>query len=78
MLGFEIAGADGVYVPAEGVIDGNDVVVSSPEVLEPVAARYNWAMFPSPQGNLYNKEGLPAFPFRTDTSGDMPVAVPTR
>lgn len=78
VLGFEIAGADGLYVPAEGVIDGNDVVVSSPEVLKPVAARYNWAMFPLPQGNLYNKEGLPAFSFRTDTSGDMPVAVPSR
>jgi sialate O-acetylesterase len=39
-------------------------VVSSPEVPEPEAVRYNWAN--NPRGNLYNKEGLPASPFRTD------------
>lgn len=74
VLGFEIAGADGRYLPVEGIIDGNEVVLSSRDVPQPVAARYCWAMFPSPQGNLYNKEGLPAFPFRTDTTGDMSVA----
>ena len=78
VLGFEIAGADGLYIPVEGTIDGKEVVLSSPIVPKPVAARYCWAMCPAPQGNLYNKEGLPAFPFRTDTTGDMPVAAPYR
>ena len=74
VIGFEIAGADGRYIQVAGTIDGNEVLLSSPSVPQPVAARYGWAMCPKPQGNLYNKEGLPAFPFRTDTTGDMPVA----
>ena len=78
VLGFELAGADGRYIPVEGDIDGNEVVLASPCVPQPVAARYDWAMCPTPQGNLYNKEGLPAFPFRTDTAGDMSVATPSR
>ncbi len=41
------------------------MVVSSPQVPNPVAVRYDWAN--SPQGNLYNKENLPASPFRTDS-----------
>ena len=52
-------------MPAEAVIEGQDVVVSSPQVTKPTAVRYAWA--PNPAGcNLYNKEGLPASPFRTD------------
>ena len=42
------------------------MVVSSPDVKEPVAVRYGWAN--NPEVNLYNKEGLPASPFRTDNA----------
>ena len=62
--GFTIAGADGKFVPAAAEIQGGTVVVSAPGVGEPVAARYGWSGFP--KVNLYNKEGLPASPFRTD------------
>lgn len=62
---FEIAGADGKYVWANAVIEGNKVVVWSDEVARPLYVRYAWA--DNPQGaNLYNKAGLPASPFTTD------------
>jgi sialate O-acetylesterase len=62
---FAIAGADKKWAWAEAVIDGSTVVVSSPEVAEPVAVRYAFSM--NPHGaNLYNREGLPASPFRSD------------
>ena len=62
---FAIAGEDKKWVWADAVIDGKTVVVSSPEVPKPVAVRYAYSM--NPEGaNLYNKEGLPASPFRTD------------
>jgi sialate O-acetylesterase len=67
--GFGIAGSDGKFVWANAVSDGKQVVVSSPEVLHPVAVRYNWG--DNPSGNLYGKNGLPASPFRTD---NWPVA----
>jgi len=61
---FEIAGADGNFVPADAVIDGDSVVVSSPGVSAPTTVRYAWAT--NPQGcNLYNEAGLPACPFST-------------
>jgi sialate O-acetylesterase len=65
--GFAIAGADRQFYPASAVIvDGSPrVILSSPDVQQPVAARYNWA--DNPQGNLVNAAGLPAFPFRTDS-----------
>jgi sialate O-acetylesterase len=62
---FTIAGADGKFVPADAKIDGQTVVVSSPEVTAPAAARYDWVNFPD-GGQLYNAAGLPAAPFRTD------------
>jgi sialate O-acetylesterase len=62
--GFAIAGADKKFVWADAEIQGDTIVVSSREVHNPVAVRYAWAMFPF--CNLYNKEGLPASPFRTD------------
>jgi sialate O-acetylesterase len=63
---FQIAGEDKKFVWADAVIDGTKVIVSSPEVKVPVAVRYAWS--DNPEGcNLYNKEGLPAVPFRTDT-----------
>ena len=62
---FEIAGADRKFVWADAAIEGETVVVSSPAVRKPVAVRYAWAN--NPEGcNLYNREGLPAVPFRTD------------
>jgi sialate O-acetylesterase len=63
-LGFEIAGQDQQFFPAAGKIVGNEVVLSSPHVAKPIAARYAWA--DDPKCNLYNKQGLPAGPFRTD------------
>ncbi len=62
---FAIAGADKQWHWAEATIDGDDVVLNSPEVAEPVAVRYAYSMNPS-GANLYNKEGIPASPFRTD------------
>ena len=62
---FAIAGADKKWVWAEAVIQQNTVVVSSPEIKEPVAVRYAFSMNPD-GANLYNREGLPASPFRTD------------
>ncbi|NLO34054.1 MAG: sialate O-acetylesterase [Candidatus Hydrogenedentes bacterium] len=62
--GFAIAGADKKFVWADAVIKGNKVIVSSPEVAEPVAVRYAWAH--NPICNLINGKLLPASPFRTD------------
>jgi len=62
---FTIAGEDKKFVPAEAVIDGSTVVVSSPQVDKPVAVRFGWEDTAEP--NLFNKAGLPASPFRTDT-----------
>ncbi|HUU20284.1 MAG TPA: sialate O-acetylesterase [Sedimentisphaerales bacterium] len=64
LKGFGIAGADRKFVWADAKIDGDSVVVSSDEVSTPVAVRYAWA--DNPVCNLYNEEGLPASPFRTD------------
>jgi sialate O-acetylesterase len=62
---FSIAGADKKFVWANAKIDGDKVVVWSSKISNPVAVRYAWA--DDPEGaNLYNKEGLPASPFRTD------------
>jgi len=64
--GFTVAGVDHKFVWAKATITGiNTVVVSSPDVAEPVAVRYGWANNPD-DANLYNSEGLPADPFRTD------------
>jgi sialate O-acetylesterase len=64
LIGFFIAGNDKKWVEANARIEGQNVIVSSPEVPVPVAVRYGWAS--SPRCNLYNMEGLPASPFRTD------------
>lgn len=62
---FQIAGADQKWVWAQAKIENNEVIVSSPEVKNPVGVRYAWAAWP--QGaNLINAEGLPASCFRTD------------
>ena len=62
---FAIAGEDRRWVWADAMIEGDTVVVSSAEVLRPVAVRYAYS--DNPEGaNLYNRAGLPASPFRTD------------
>ena len=63
--GFAIAGADGNFVWADAVIEGDRVAVWSGSVADPAAVRYAWADYPE-RANLYNAEGLPAAPFRTD------------
>ena len=66
LRGFAVAGADKKWYWADAVIDGNDVVVSCKDVPAPVAVRYAHRANPMGDCNLYNKEGLPASPFRTD------------
>jgi len=61
---FTIAGSDGNFVNATAVIKGNKIVVSSPSVPSPIAVRFAWTEVAEP--NFYNKDGLPAVPFRTD------------
>ena len=61
---FEIAGADGKFVPAEATIDGDTVVVQSKAVATPTQVRLGWRNVANP--NLVNKEGLPASAFKTD------------
>ncbi len=65
LKGFAIAGPDRKFVWADARIEGDTVVVSSDKVAEPLAARYAWA--DNPPCCLYNKAGLPASPFRTDS-----------
>ena len=64
LKGFTIAGADGNFTPATAKIRGKKVIVESPSVAAPIAVRYGWSS--TPDVNLFNKEGLPATPFRTD------------
>ena len=70
---FAIAGKDRIWRWADAEIRGETVLLSSPEVPEPVAARYAWGMNPSGRNLLYNREGIPASPFRTD---DWPLFDP--
>ena len=74
LVGFELAGKDRRVFRATAEVRGpNTVVVSCPDVPEPVAVRYAWANFPL--CNLYNKEGFAAYPFRTD---DWPWMTPAK
>lgn len=63
--GFELAGPDGHYVAAQAFVEGDTLVVRSPEVLDPHRVRYAWAPFPATP--LHDTSGLPAAPF------DLPV-----
>ena len=65
LQGFLIAGADKKFVWADAVVEGRDVLVSSAQVLAPEAVRYAWSS-QFPWANLFNQDGLPAQPFRTD------------
>jgi sialate O-acetylesterase len=68
LLEFAIAGDDRKWVWADAKIDGNKIIVSSPSVKNPKEVRYAWQSYPT--ATLFNGEGLPAPPFRTD---DWPV-----
>ncbi|MEO6281252.1 sialate O-acetylesterase [Roseateles sp.] len=65
LRGFVLAGADQRFVPATARIDGDVVILSSPDVAAPVAARYGWVDNPS-ESNLVGADGLPASPLRSD------------
>jgi sialate O-acetylesterase len=67
LTGFQVAGEDKVFHPAKAEIDGDKVIVSSEEVNNPIAVRYGWVNFAKPTLNFFNKAGLPASPFRTDS-----------
>ncbi|MCB1224930.1 MAG: hypothetical protein KDK99_03880 [Verrucomicrobiales bacterium] len=71
---FQIAGADGKWVWAKAVIEGSSVIVSSPDVPQPVGVRYAWMSWPE-GANLVNLEGLPASCFRTDPFPPMTLGV---
>ncbi len=64
LSGFTIAGKDRQFITANARIEGNTVIVWSDAVKEPAAVRFGWTQFP--HASLYNQEGLPASPFRTD------------
>lgn len=66
LRGFSIAGTDQKFVWAKAMIEGNKVIVFNETIADPVAVRYAWGNNPD-DANFYNKEGLPASPFRTDT-----------
>ena len=70
--GFMIAGEDKKFVWGNAMIQGDTVVVSSPDVPDPKSVRYGWAI--NPVSTLYNGAGLPASPFRTDTWPGVTVA----
>jgi sialate O-acetylesterase len=74
LKGFTIAGGDKKFVEAKAEIQGDTVVVTSDQISSPVAVRYGFTNIPD--GNLWNKEGLPASTFRTDPESqtqDIPL-----
>ncbi len=73
LMGFTMCGADGIFHPAQARIVGDTVEVTCAHVPKPTAVRYAWTNFAL--ANLFNREGLPAEPFRTD---DTPVPVTER
>ena len=80
LKGFTIAGEDKkTFVDAKAEIVGDTIVVTSDKVATPTAVRYGWARVPDV--NLFNKEGIPASPFRTDPEADEvvpPASAPAR
>ncbi len=64
ITGFEIAGTDRNFKPAKARIKGKHIIIHNKEIKNPVAVRYNWK--PYTEGNLFNKEGLPASTFNTE------------
>ena len=77
LTGFAVCGEDKKFVWADAQIQpDNSIVVSAATVPKPVAVRYGWADFPVV--NLFNKDGLPASPFRTDTFSPPPPPAPPK
>ena len=72
--GFMICGDDKVFHHAEAQVSGNDIILSCDEVTAPIAARYAFAN--NPYVTLFNTEGLPASPFRTDSFGIDEAVMP--
>jgi sialate O-acetylesterase len=70
LTGFMAAGDDGIFYPADAAISGDAVVVTSSQVKEPKEVRFDWDE--TANSNLYNKDGLPAAPFRTDHQPQPP------
>jgi sialate O-acetylesterase len=70
LVGFTVAGEDMKFHPAKAQIKGDTVVVTSEMVKDIKAVRFGWVNFAKPTLNFFNKEGLPATPFRTD---DFPL-----
>ena len=66
VYGFSIAGDDKEFFWAKAYIEGDNIIVFSDKVANPVAVRYGWAMNPT-EINLVNSDGLLASPFRTDS-----------
>jgi sialate O-acetylesterase len=65
LIGFAIAGSDGLFKIANAIIEGNKIIVWHEDIAQPEKVRYAWA--DNPEGaNLYNREGLPASPFQTE------------
>jgi sialate O-acetylesterase len=62
LTGFEAAGTDGVFVPAQARLERDEIIVLSSQAVKPMAVRYGFA--PNPVCNLVNGAGLPASPFR--------------
>jgi len=69
LRGFTIAGVDGQFVNAKATIAGDNVLVTSDSVEKPVQVRYGWSNVPD--GNLWNKAGLPASPFQSDKAFEL-------
>ena len=63
--GFEVAGADRVFHYAKAFVETDHIVVFNDDVVDPVSVRYGWSDETS-ELNLFNQEGFPAVPFRTD------------
>jgi len=73
LKGFALAGPDGIFKPAQAIIDDNRVIVRNDKIAQPVKVRYAWA--DNPEGaNLYNQEGLPASPFQCEIAPCLQTA----
>ena len=74
LRGFTLADEHGKFLPAQARIQGNRVIVSHPDVPHPKAVRFGWVDNPE-ECNLFNRDGLPASPFRTDDGPWMTAGV---
>ncbi|MBN1309742.1 MAG: hypothetical protein JXA18_17610 [Chitinispirillaceae bacterium] len=76
LTGFAVAAASGSFTWGTATISGDTVIVSSPSVASPARVRYGWSNVPA--ASLFNKEGLPASPFTTESPDMLPVSVGER